>query len=206
MLNTPRPPYGLAALVAVVATWSAILPFDRPTWWLEVAPVLLAAPLIALSWRRFPLTPLLCAAVALHMILLLYGGHYTYAETPFGNWLREQLGTERNPFDRLGHLAQGFVPALVVREILLRRSPLHAGKWLTFITLSICLAISAAYELLEFAAAMAIGQGADEFLATQGDPWDTQWDMLCALIGATLSLLLLSPLHNHQIAKLRRFS
>ncbi|RAS19252.1 putative membrane protein [Microvirgula sp. AG722] len=206
MLNTPRPPYGLAALVAVVATWSAILPFDRPTWWLEVAPVLLAAPLIALSWRRFPLTPLLCAAVALHMILLLYGGHYTYAETPFGNWLREQLGTERNPFDRLGHLAQGFVPALAVREILLRRSPLHAGKWLTFITLSICLAISAAYELLEFAAAMAIGQGADEFLATQGDPWDTQWDMLCALIGATLSLLLLSPLHNHQIAKLRRFS
>lgn len=206
MLNTPRPPYGLAALVAVVATWSASLPFDRPTWWLEVAPVLLAAPLIALSWRRFPLTPLLCAAVALHMILLLYGGHYTYAETPFGNWLREQLGTERNPFDRLGHLAQGFVPALVVREILLRRSPLHAGKWLTFITLSICLAISAAYELLEFAAAMAIGQGADEFLATQGDPWDTQWDMLCALIGATLSLLLLSPLHNHQIAKLRRFS
>lgn len=206
MLNTPHPPYGLAALVAVVATWSAILPFDRPTWWLEVAPVLLAAPLIALSWRRFPLTPLLCAAVALHMILLLYGGHYTYAETPFGNWLREQLGTERNPFDRLGHLAQGFVPALVVREILLRRSPLHAGKWLTFITLSICLAISAAYELLEFAAAMAIGQGADEFLATQGDPWDTQWDMLCALIGATLSLLLLSPLHNHQIAKLRRFS
>ena len=140
------------------------------------------------------------------MILLLYGGHYTYAETPFGNWLREQLGTERNPFDRLGHLAQGFVPALAVREILLRRSPLHAGKWLTFITLSICLAISAAYELLEFAAAMAIGQGADEFLATQGDPWDTQWDMLCALIGATLSLLLLSPLHNHQIAKLRRFS
>ena len=206
MLNTPRPPYGLAALVAVVATWSAILPFDRPPWWLEVAPVLLAAPLIALSWRRFPLTPLLCAAVALHMILLLYGGHYTYAETPFGNWLREQLGTERNPFDRLGHLAQGFVPALAVREILLRRSPLHAGKWLTFITLSICLAISAAYELLEFAAAMAIGQGADEFLATQGDPWDTQWDMLCALIGATLSLLLLSPLHNHQIAKLRRFS
>lgn len=206
MLNTPRPPYGLAALVAVVATWSAILPFDRPTWWLEVAPVLLAAPLIALSWRRFPLTPLLCAAVAPHMILLLYGGHYTYAETPFGNWLREQLGTERNPFDRLGHLAQGFVPALAVREILLRRSPLHAGKWLTFITLSICLAISAAYELLEFAAAMAIGQGADEFLATQGDPWDTQWDMLCALIGATLSLLLLSPLHNHQIAKLRRFS
>lgn len=206
MLNTPRPPYGLAALVAVVATWSAILPFDRPTWWLEVAPVLLAAPLIALSWRRFPLTPLLCAAVALHMILLLYGGHYTYAETPFGNWLREQLGTERNPFDRLGHLAQGFVPALAVREILLRRSPLRAGKWLTFITLSICLAISAAYELLEFAAAMAIGQGADEFLATQGDPWDTQWDMLCALIGATLSLLLLSPLHNHQIAKLRRFS
>ncbi|WP_315383961.1 DUF2238 domain-containing protein [Microvirgula aerodenitrificans] len=206
MLNTPRPPYGLAALVAVVATWSAILPFDRPTWWLEVAPVLLAAPLIALSWRRFPLTPLLCAAVALHMILLLYGGHYTYAETPFGNWLREQLGTGRNPFDRLGHLAQGFVPALAVREILLRRSPLRAGKWLTFITLSICLAISAAYELLEFAAAMAIGQGADEFLATQGDPWDTQWDMLCALIGATLSLLLLSPLHNHQIAKLRRFS
>lgn len=206
MLNTPRPPYGLAALVAVVATWSAILPFDRPTWWLEVAPVLLAAPLIALSWRRFPLTPLLCAAVALHMILLLYGGHYTYAETPFGNWLRELLGTGRNPFDRLGHLAQGFVPALAVREILLRRSPLRAGKWLTFITLSICLAISAAYELLEFAAAMAIGQGADEFLATQGDPWDTQWDMLCALIGATLSLLLLSPLHNHQIAKLRRFS
>lgn len=205
MLNTPRPPYGLAALVAVVATWSAILPFDRPTWWLEVAPVLLAAPLIALSWRRFPLTPLLCAAVALHMILLLYGGHYTYAETPFGNWLRELLGTGRNPFDRLGHLAQGFVPALAVREILLRRSPLRAGKWLTFITLSICLAISAAYELLEFAAAMAIGQGADEFLATQGDPWDTQWDMLCALIGATLSLLL-SPLHNHQIAKLRRFS
>ena len=206
MLNTPRPPYGLAALVAIVATWSAILPLDRPTWWLEVTPVLLAAPLIALSWRRFPLTPLLCAAVALHMILLLYGGHYTYAETPFGNWLREQLGTERNPFDRLGHLAQGFVPALAVREILLRRSPLRAGKWLTFITLSICLAISAAYELLEFAAAMAIGQGADEFLATQGDPWDTQWDMLCALIGATLSLLLLSPLHNHQIAKLRRFS
>lgn len=206
MLNTPRPPYGLAALVAIVATWSAILPFDRPTWWLEVAPVLLATPLIALSWRRFPLTPLLCAAVALHMILLLYGGHYTYAETPFGSWLREQLGTERNPFDRLGHLAQGFVPALAVREILLRRSPLRAGKWLTFITLSICLAISAAYELLEFAAAMAIGQGADEFLATQGDPWDTQWDMLCALIGATLSLLLLSPLHNHQIAKLRRFS
>lgn len=187
-------------LVPGVLLWSSVSPHDRLTWWLEVLPVLVGLPLLAWCHRHFPLTPLVQAAIALHMLVLLYGGHYTYALTPAGDWLQSWLGRSRNPFDRIGHLMQGAVPALVAREILLRRTPLTPGGWLTFLVISVCLAISAGYELIEFAAARLLGQGADQFLAMQGDVWDTQWDMLCALIGASVSLLLFSRWHDRQLA------
>ena len=155
------------------------------------------------GWRRFPLTPLLCVALAVHACVLALGGHYTYAEVPLGFWVRDALGLARNHYDRLGHLAQGFVPALLARELLLRTSPLRPGRWLfALVSLSI-LGVSACYELIEWWTALALGQGADAFLGTQGDPWDTQWDMFLALCGAVLAQLTLSGLHDRQLAALR---
>lgn len=188
----------LAALIA-----SGIAPRDRLTWWMEVAPVLIALPLLLATFRAFPFTTLAYALICIHGLILIVGGAYTYAHVPAGFWVQEWLGLARNPYDRLGHLAQGFIPALVAREILVRRFALVPGKFLFFITLCVCLAISAFYELVEWWAALALGQGADEFLGTQGDPWDTQWDMFLALVGAAVSLLLFSRWHDRQVASMR---
>jgi putative membrane protein len=181
---------------------SGIGPHDRGTWMLEVFPVMVAAPLLTFTYRSFPLTPLAYRLVFLHACILMLGGHYTYAETPLGFWIRDLFDLSRNPYDRVGHLAQGFVPAILVREILVRRSPLAPGKWLFFLTTCVVLAISACYEFLEWWAAIALGSGADEFLATQGDPWDTQWDMFLALVGAIAAQLLLARIHDRQLEAL----
>jgi len=191
----------LTAVLAVLA-WSGIAPRDRGTWLMEVAPVLAALPLLWATRRRFPLSPLLYLLVALHVVVLCVGGRYTYAEVPAGFWLRDLLGLSRNPFDRLGHLFQGFVPALVAREVLSRTSPLRPGRWLAVLSTAVALAISALYELVEWSAALLLSQGADAFLGTQGDPWDTQWDMFMALVGAVLGQLLLARLQDRQLAAL----
>jgi len=187
-------------LIVVVA--SSFGPADALTWFLEVAPILIAAPILALSGRRFPLTPLLTGLIGVHAAILALGGTYTYAEVPFGFWLQDLFGFDRNPYDRIGHLAQGFVPAILAREILLRTSPLQPGKWLAFLSVSVCLAFSAFYELVEWWAAASTGEAAESFLGTQGDEWDTQWDMFLALIGACTSLLLLTRVHAKQLASL----
>jgi putative membrane protein len=189
------------ATVGVMA-WSAWRPFDGATWWMEVIPVFIVLPLLWFTRRSFPLTPMLYALIALHAIVLAIGGHYTYARVPAGFWVQEWFDLARNHYDRLGHLMQGFVPAIAARELLLRKTPLRAGGWMVaLITLS-CLGISALYELIEFGAAMGMGQGADEFLGTQGDPWDTQKDMLMAWIGAMLAQLVLARWHDAQLARL----
>ena len=192
----------LAVLALIALIVSGIGPTDRGTWWLEVAPVLIAAPLLWYTWRPFRLTPLVYRLIFVHALILMVGGHYTYAHVPFGFWLQDLFDLARNPYDRIGHFAQGFIPAMIVREILLRRSPLKPGKWTFFIVCCICLAISACYEFIEWWAALILGQGAQEFLGTQGDPWDTQWDMFMALVGAIAAQLLLSGIHDRQLARL----
>jgi putative membrane protein len=199
---TRRLPAVLLALVAVVLVVSGVGPKDRLTWWMEVAPVLLAAPVLVATHRRFPLTPVVYVLVAIHATVLCVGGHYTYAEVPLGFWARDLLGLSRNPYDRLGHLMQGFVPALVVRELLLRTSPLRPGRWLLVLGTGLVLALSAAYEFVEWWAAVILGQGADAFLGTQGDPWDTQWDMFMCLVGAVLSQALLARVQDRQLARM----
>ncbi len=201
MSRSRLPAFLLVAALAVLV-WSGIGPRDRGTWAMEVAPVLLAIPILVATHRRFPLTPLLYVLIALHAAVLCVGGHYTYAEVPAGFWVRDLLGLSRNHYDRLGHLFQGFVPALVARELLLRRTPLRPGGWLFTLVTSVALAISALYELVEWLAAVLLGQGADAFLGTQGDPWDTQWDMFMALVGALLAQLLLARLQDLQLARL----
>jgi putative membrane protein len=192
----------LLLTVLAVLAWSGITPHDRFTWFLEVAPVLIGLPIVLLTARRFPLTPLLCTLLAIHACILMAGGKYTYAEVPLGYWVNTITGWTRNNYDRLGHFAQGFVPAILAREILLRTSPLKRGKWLGFIVVCICLAVSATYELIEWRTAVATGSAADAFLGTQGDPWDTQEDMAMAGVGAVLALLLLAPFHNRQLDRL----
>ncbi len=195
----PRERWLLLALVVGALVVSGIAPKDRLTWLLEVIWVIVAIPIIALNWRRFPLTRLLCWLLVAHALVLIHGGAYTYAETPLGFWLRDTLGFERNPWDRVGHLMQGFVPAILARELLLRRTPLHRGGWLVYLVLAACLSFSAFFELIEWWAALIYGADADAFLATQGDQWDTQWDMFLCLCGAALSLLLWSRLHDRQL-------
>lgn len=185
-----------------VLVWSGIRPFDRATWLMEVAPVLIALPVMWMTCRRFPLTAVLYVLIFLHAIVLMVGGAYTYARVPFGFEVAEWFDWQRNPYDRLGHFFQGFVPAMVAREILLRGAYVRGRRMLAFIVVCIVLAISATYELVEWAAAIALGQGADEFLGTQGDPWDTQNDMFMALVGAITALATLSRLHDRQIARL----
>lgn len=167
-------------------------------------PILVVLPLLWATRQRFPLTALLYVLIALHAGVLMAGGAWTYARVPLGDWVREAFELSRNPYDKLGHLMQGFVPALAAREVLLRTGAVAGRRMLTFVVLCIVLAVSATYELVEWAAALALGQGADEFLGTQGDPWDTQSDMFCALLGGLASLLLLSRLHDRQLAGLRR--
>ncbi|MFJ3194475.1 DUF2238 domain-containing protein [Streptomyces griseoviridis] len=191
-----------AALVVVALAVSAWGPKDRTTWFLETVWVLVGLPLVVLARRRFPLTNLLCVLLAAHALVLMVGGHWTYAEVPAGDWVRDAFGLDRNPYDRFGHLMQGFVPAVLVRELLSRTSPLRGSRWLAPLTVCACLAFSAVFEMLEWLAAVVGGQAADAFLATQGDVWDTQWDMFCALIGATVSVLVLSRVHDRQLAAL----
>ncbi len=191
--------YG-AALIALLAL-SAWRPFDLATWAMEVAPVFVVLPLLWATARRFPLTPLLYALIFVHAAILMLGGHYTYARVPLGYWMQDWFHLARNPYDGIGHFAQGFIPAIAARELLLRHTRLERGGWLFSVVVLTCLGISAIYELIEWGAAVAIGQGADEFLGTQGDPWDTQKDMALAGVGAVAALALLSRWHDRQIAR-----
>ena len=192
----------LLGLTALALAVSAIGPVDRLTWWLEVSPVLLGAPLLVWSRASFPLTPVLYRLLFVHALILILGGHYTYAQVPLGFWVQDSFDLARNHYDRLGHLAQGFVPAILAREILLRRSPLRPGRWLFFLVVCVCLAFSAFYEMLEWWAAMLGGESAEAFLGTQGDVWDTQWDMFLALLGALTALLSLGRVHDRALAGL----
>ena len=198
-----RVPLALLIIVALGLVWSGIGPYDRLTWVLEVVPVLIAVPLLVWTARSFPLTPLVYVLIAVHSLILVYGGHYTYALTPLGDWMREAFGFARNHYDRIGHLMQGFGPAMVARELLLRTSPLRPGKWLfALVTLSI-LGVSACYEFTEWWAAIAGGDAAGAFLGTQGDVWDTQWDMFLAGCGAIAAQFLLERVHDRQLLRLQ---
>jgi len=189
----------LLSIVLLVLLWSGIQPHDQFTWLLEVIPAIAGIILLLLTYRRFQFSKLAYFLIALHMIILMVGGHYTYAEVPLFNWVRDAFDLSRNHYDRVGHLAQGFIPAIVAREILLRLSPLRKGKLLNFIIVCICLAISASYELIEFLVSVLTGTAAEAFLGTQGDIWDTQMDMLMAFIGSILALLSLSSLHDKSL-------
>ena len=199
---TRREPAVLLVIVLVLLALSRVGALEPGTWLLEVAPILIVAPILVLTARRFPLTPLVYRLLFVHALILMLGGHYTYAKVPLGFWAQDAFGLARNHYDRVGHLAQGFVPAMLAREVLLRRSPLQRGKWLAFLVVCVCLALSATYELIEWLAAVLGGSAADAFLGTQGDIWDTQWDMFMALVGATSALLLLSRVHDRQLARL----
>jgi putative membrane protein len=198
----PREPLFLLLAALALLVVSGIGPYDRATWVLEVLPVMLGAPLLVATRGRFPLTPLLYRLLFLHALVLMLGGHYTYSRVPLGFWAQDLLDLSRNHYDRLGHVAQGFVPAILAREILLRTSPLRPGRWLFFLVTCVCLAFSAFYEMLEWWVALAAGSEAEAFLATQGDPWDTQWDMFLALCGAMASLAMLARVHDRQLARL----
>jgi putative membrane protein len=191
----------LLIVVVAVILWSGWQPYDRLTWWLEASPGIAAVMLLLATYRRFRFTTLCYTLIAFHICVLCVGGHYTYARVPFFDWLRPVFGWHRNQYDRLGHLTQGFVPAIVAREILLRLEVLNRRKWLPFLVLSICMAISAFYELIEWATALVSGAASTDFLGTQGDIWDTQSDMFCALLGAICALLFLSALHDRAIRK-----
>ncbi len=184
---------------AIALTASGWAPYDRTTWWLEVIPALLVLPVLAFTWRKFPLTKLLYRLIFVHGLILILGGAYTYALVPLGFWMQDWFGFTRNNYDKIGHFAQGFIPAIAVREVLLRTSPLKRGKWVAFLVVSVCLAVSAVYELIEWWAAVIIGEDADSFLGTQGYAFDTQSDMFLALMGAIVALVLLSKLHSRQM-------
>jgi len=192
----------LVALLIGVLLPSAINPFDGLTWWLETFPVLLGLPLVLLTAKNFPLTQLSYRLLFLHAVILIVGAHYSYARVPLGFWVQDWFDLSRNHYDRLGHLAQGFIPAILAREVLIRRSLLQAGKWLFFLVLCVYLAISAFYELIEWWVAIAAQQGAVEFLGTQGDVWDTQADMMMALIGSVLAQLLLASSQDRALTRL----
>lgn len=190
------------AIFFAVLTWSGWNPHDYLTWWLEVAPALIVLIILWLTRKRFPLTPLSYWLILAHAIILMIGGHYTYAEVPAGDWLRDWMGGDRNNYDKLGHLAQGFVPAVVVREILLRNQVVARRGWLSLFVVSICLAFSALYELIEWWVALLSNQAAEAFLGTQGYVWDTQSDMFMALLGAGLAIVILGKWQDRQIASL----
>jgi putative membrane protein len=187
-------------LVFVALGWSPKA--DRFTWFMENVPVIIGMPVLVLTRRRFPLTNLLYGLIAAHCLVLMVGGYWTYAEVPAGHWVKVGLHLSRNPYDRLGHLFQGFVPVLIIREVLFRKGILKRGGWSVFVLILMALGLSAAYELLEWQTAVWKGASADAFLGSQGDPWDTQWDMACALIGASAALAFLSRVHDRKIASL----
>jgi len=191
----------LAGLTVLALAASGMAPFDRSTWFLETLPGMLGLPLLIATRRRFPLTPLLYRLLFVHGLVLMLGGAYTYSRVPPGLWLQDALDLSRNHYDRLGHLAQGFIPSMLAREILLRATPLRPGGWLFFLVTCVALAVSAGYEFVEWGVALAVGGEADAFLATQGDVWDTQWDMFMALLGALAAQVLLSRLHDRQLAR-----
>lgn len=196
---SPREGAFLLAVVGFVLLWSGWAPHDRLTWFMEIIWVLAAIPLLLATRTRFPLTRLLCWLIAIHCVILIYGGKYTYALTPLGDLWREWFGLVRNNYDRLGHFAQGFIPAILAREFLLRCTPLVRGGWLFYLVCAVALSFSAFFEFIEWWAALIMGGSADAYLATQGDVWDTQWDMFCALCGAILAQLLLARVHDRQL-------
>ena len=192
----------LALLVVALLVVSGIRPYERSTWVMEVAPIFLAAPVLLWTGRRFPLTSLLYVIIALHAIILIVGGAYTYARVPLGSWVQDVFHLSRNPYDKLGHFAQGFVPALVAREVFVRNRIVRRGIWTAVLAIAIALSISLIYELVEWGAAVAIGQGADAFLGTQGDPWDTQSDMGMAFVGALVAMVAFARVQDRQIEAL----
>lgn len=202
MKETRRLHLGLLVMVAVVIGWSAWRPFDRLTWWLEVSPGLAAIILLLATYRRFRLTTFCYTLIAVHICVLCVGGHYTYAQVPLFDWLRPVFGWQRNHYDRLGHLMQGLVPAIAAREVIIRLDVVRRKKWTPFLVVSICLAVSACYELVEWWAALIGGTAANEFLGSQGDVWDTQSDMFLALVGAVCALVFLSSLHDRALRKM----
>jgi putative membrane protein len=195
-------PRVLLVLTLVCLAISRVGAAEPGTWVLEVAPIFIAVPILVATAKRFPLTPLAYRLLFVHALILMLGGHYTYAKVPLGFWVQDALHLGRNHYDRLGHFAQGFVPAIVAREVLVRRSPLRPGKWLFFLVVCVCLAVSATYELIEWLAALLGGSSADAFRGTQGDVWDTPWDMFMAFVGALCALVLLSREHDRELARL----
>jgi putative membrane protein len=198
-------PLILLACVLAVLVWSGINCYDAVTWLLEVAPAVIGIIVLVLTWKRFPLTPLLTTLIALHMIILAVGGHYTYALVPAGDWAKEWLNLSRNHYDRLGHFAQGFVPAIIARELFMRLGVIERHGWRNFLIVSVCMTISAVYELIEWAVALILKESSDGFLGTQGDVWDTQTDMFLALVGACLAILLLWHWHDRQLVRLNNW-
>jgi putative membrane protein len=190
-------------IFSIVLIWSGIDPYDRFTWILEVAPALIGLVVLAITYKSFPLTPIVSVLILIHCVILMIGGHYTYAEVPLFNDFKELFGWERNNYDKVGHLAQGFIPALIAREIFIRKNVVSGTYWRAFLIVCFCLAFSAFYELIEWWVAIASGEGAEDFLGTQGYIWDTQSDMAYAMIGAILSLLLLSKVHDQQLLRLK---
>jgi putative membrane protein len=188
-------------MALVILSGSCILAHDRFTWVLEVFPIVIALPVLLITYTRFPLTRFLYALILLHFVILSVGGIYTYEKVPLGYWMQDWFGFTRNHYDRIGHFAQGFVPALISREVLLRTSPLRRGKWLSVLVVALCLAISALYELIEWRVSVAQGASAEAFLGAQGDVWDAQWDMCMALIGATIAVIFFSKLHDRFMKK-----
>jgi len=202
MKTAQRIHFALLLTVVAVILWSAWRPHDRFTWWLEVTPGLVGLVLLLATYRRFRFTTLCYTLIALHICVLCVGGHYTYARVPLFDWLRPLFSWQRNNYDRLGHFMQGFVPAIIAREVIIRFSVLARKNWLPFLVVSICLAISALYELIEWWTALLSGGAANDFLGSQGDVWDTQSDMCVALVGAICAVILLSTVHNRAIRKL----
>ena len=197
--RTARYELGLLISGLAVLIWSGIGPHDRFTWFLEVAPVLIGVPILVYLYPRFRFTRLVYTLIWVHAVILMVGGHYTYAQVPFGFWMQETFGFARNHYDRIGHFAQGFIPAMLAREVFIRRSPLRGSRWLPFVVICFCLAFSAFYELIEFWTALASGEAATDFLGTQGDVWDTQWDMQLALIGAVTALVVLAGVQDEHL-------
>ena len=192
----------LLGSMVVLLVWSGIHPHDRFTWWLEVAPIFIGVPVLVWLYPKLRLTPLTYSLIWVHCLILMLGGHYTYAQVPLGFWMERLFGFTRNHYDRIGHFAQGFIPAVLAREIFIRSSPLGRSRWLPFLVVCFCLAFSALYELIEFWTALSAGGAATDFLGTQGDVWDTQWDMQMALIGALVAVATLSRVQDRQLAKL----
>ncbi len=198
-MKTSKEPLILLLTGILLLALTAIQPHDYPTWWMETAPIFIALPILVATYKTYPLTSLTYRLLFLHALILMVGGHYTYAEVPLGFWMQDWFGFVRNDYDKIGHLAQGFIPAMLFRELLLRSSPLKQGKLLFTLVVACCLAVSASYELIEWAAAEMMGQGADAFLGTQGYAWDTQSDMLMALIGAIVAQVLLGKVQDRQL-------